>query len=139
LRATSVATRKIGRQASFSTAVLTPTLYSVQEYDATSLILQFDGPKDKILIDQGTADEFLKKQQLLPDDFAAAAKQVDHPVQIKMREGYDHSYYYIVGSNMVEMTSEEIILDRLRSLTSTYRTIPSPSPTQRTRVGNQPN
>ena len=47
-----------------------------------------------ILIDQGTADEFLETQ-LRPELFEQACAAADVPLQIRRRDGYDHSYYFI--------------------------------------------
>ena len=61
-------------------------------YDATELIKAgktFDG---NILIDQGTADGFLEGQ-LKPWLFEAACSDAGQPVELRMQEGYDHSYY----------------------------------------------
>ena len=44
-----------------------------KQYDATELAKAYDGPKRDILIDQGTADNFLK-EQLDPAAFKAAAE-----------------------------------------------------------------
>jgi len=63
-------------------------------YDATELILKYNGPKAPILIDQGTADGFLSNQ-LKPTNFTAAAAAVHYPVALNMRPLYDHSYYFI--------------------------------------------
>ncbi len=64
-----------------------------REYDACALIE--DGARvSDMLIDQGTADNFLKSQlktQLLEDACAAAGQRAT----IRMQEGYDHSYYFI--------------------------------------------
>jgi S-formylglutathione hydrolase len=64
-----------------------------KEYDATELIQShpFSSP---ILIDQGSADAFLKKQ-LLPELFQAACDRVDQSLTLRMQPGYDHSYYFI--------------------------------------------
>ena len=63
-------------------------------YDATELMLKYSGPKAPILIDQGTADGFLK-DQLKPENFASAAAKNSYPVTLNMRPLYDHSYYFI--------------------------------------------
>jgi len=47
-----------------------------------------------LLIDQGEADEFLEKQ-LKPELLRAAAEATGHPLQLNLRPGYDHSYYFI--------------------------------------------
>ena len=64
-----------------------------REYDACALIE--DGARlPELLIDQGTADNFLDEQlktHLLDD----ACRKVDMPATIRMQEGYDHSYYFI--------------------------------------------
>ncbi len=64
-----------------------PTLIDtlLQEYDATELVKGYQGPKPAILIDQGTADTFLKDpDQLKPESFASAAAAVGYPVQVRM-------------------------------------------------------
>jgi S-formylglutathione hydrolase len=62
-------------------------------YDATSLIE--DGKKFKeFLIDQGAADSFLQ-DGLKPWIMEAACKKAGIPLTLNMREGYDHSYYFI--------------------------------------------
>ena len=47
--------------------------------------------------EKGTADNFYKQGQLLPENFAAAAKEagVDAGLEIRYQDGYDHSYYFI--------------------------------------------
>jgi S-formylglutathione hydrolase len=63
-------------------------------YDATSLVESGKKHPSKILIDQGTKDEFLAKE-LLTEDFARAARAAGQDCEIRLREGYDHSYYFI--------------------------------------------
>ncbi len=46
-----------------------------------------------ILADQGTEDEFLPN--LLPDALAAVCRDTGQPLVLNMREGYDHSYWFI--------------------------------------------
>jgi S-formylglutathione hydrolase len=64
-----------------------------REHDATELVARraFPGP---ILIDQGTADQYLA-EQLLPEKFAAAAAQSGQRLNLRMQPGYDHGYYFI--------------------------------------------
>ncbi len=63
-------------------------------YDATELVKQGTHPAP-IRIDQGTADSFYQDEQLLPERFAAAAKDAGQKLILGMHEGYDHSYYFI--------------------------------------------
>lgn len=67
-----------------------------KEHDATELVKKAKGPLD-ILIDVGTEDNFYKQGQLLPENFAAAAREagLEKGVKIRYNEGYDHSYYTI--------------------------------------------
>ena len=62
-------------------------------YDASELIQTHPFPSP-ILIDQGTADTFLKKQ-LMPQVFEQACDRVGQSLNLRMQEGYDHSYYFI--------------------------------------------
>lgn len=63
-------------------------------WDPTALVAAHRGPAPPILIEQGSADEFLGTQ-LLPQRFIAAAAAAGVPVVYELREGYDHSYYFI--------------------------------------------
>ena len=62
-------------------------------YDATELIGK-SGWQSEILIDQGTADEFLDTQ-LKPEIFRKACDAAGVELSLRYREGYDHSYYFI--------------------------------------------
>lgn len=64
-------------------------------YDATHLVQSYQGPSLPILIDQGTADKFYDQKQLLPENFREATKKINFPAEIRMQEGYDHSYFFI--------------------------------------------
>lgn len=64
-----------------------------RKHDAVALIE--DGARlPAIRVDQGTADNFLENQ-LQPDRLATACKEAGIPLTLGMREGYDHSYYFI--------------------------------------------
>lgn len=63
-------------------------------YDATRLIADKGATPAHILIDQGTADRFLA-EQLRPELFAEAARKAGQALTLNMREGYDHSYFFI--------------------------------------------
>jgi S-formylglutathione hydrolase len=52
------------------------------------------GWHSKILIDQGTADDFLDTQ-LKPELFRKACEAAGVELTLEYREGYDHSYYFI--------------------------------------------
>lgn len=65
------------------------------QYDATALVASAS-EKLPLLIDQGEADEFLAAQ-LKPDILRAACTAAGHPLQLRMRAGYDHSYYFIAS------------------------------------------
>ncbi|MDM8010010.1 MAG: S-formylglutathione hydrolase [Parasphingorhabdus sp.] len=64
-----------------------------REYDTCALIE--DGARvTDILVDQGTSDQFLE-EQLKPQLLAEACEKAGIPLTLNMREGYDHSYYFI--------------------------------------------
>jgi len=66
-----------------------------KDYDATELAKRYKGPKTEILVDQGTADSFLK-EQLLPENLKMACEdKANVDIHLKYRDGYDHSYFYI--------------------------------------------
>ena len=64
-----------------------------REYDACALLE--DGARlPELLVDQGTADQFLDEQlktRLLDE----ACRKADMPATIRMQEGYDHSYFFV--------------------------------------------
>ncbi|ATD68677.1 S-formylglutathione hydrolase [Luteimonas chenhongjianii] len=65
------------------------------QYDATALIA--DAPERlALLVEQGEADEFLEGQ-LKPQLLRAACEAAGHPLELRMRPGYDHSYYFIAS------------------------------------------
>ncbi|MBX7494938.1 S-formylglutathione hydrolase [Qipengyuania sp. 6B39] len=64
-----------------------------REYDAVALIE--DGARlDHLLVDQGTADNFLE-EQLKTGALAMACAKAGMSPEIRMQQGYDHSYYFI--------------------------------------------
>lgn len=48
----------------------------------------------EILIDQGIEDTFLE-EQLKPDLFVEACYGAGQKINLRMQDGYDHSYYFI--------------------------------------------
>jgi len=66
-----------------------------KDYDATELVQRYNGPPLELFIDQGGEDQFLKEDQLLPNNLTAAAARAHVPFIYKLREGYDHSYFFI--------------------------------------------
>ncbi|CBJ28708.1 esterase [Ectocarpus siliculosus] len=68
-----------------------------KEYDATELMRR-DGPfpsLGKILLDQGSADNFLTAGQLIPEALVKACEDKGQPCEMRMQDGYDHSYFFI--------------------------------------------
>jgi S-formylglutathione hydrolase len=64
-----------------------------REYDACALIE--DGARvPDLLVDQGTADNFLT-EQLKPELLEAACAKAGQSLTLRMQPGYDHSYYFI--------------------------------------------
>lgn len=66
-----------------------------EEWDATMLI-PTARERLPLLVDQGTADEFLDSQ-LNPDALADACEKVHHHINLRMHRGYDHSYFFIAS------------------------------------------
>uniref|UniRef100_H2YUD2 S-formylglutathione hydrolase n=1 Tax=Ciona savignyi TaxID=51511 RepID=H2YUD2_CIOSA len=65
-----------------------------KEYDSCELVKKYKGPVLDILIDQGTNDEFLKRE-LFPDHFQTACADAGVKLNLRLQEGYDHSYYFM--------------------------------------------
>ena len=66
-----------------------------KQYDACELVKSAT-EKLPLLIDQGEADEFLETQ-LKPEWLVDACAASGHPLELRMRPGYDHSYYFIAS------------------------------------------
>ena len=62
-------------------------------YDAAHLIGDAE-EKLPMLIDQGTEDNFLS-DQLKPGSLEQACIASHYPLELRMQEGYDHSYFFI--------------------------------------------
>ncbi len=66
---------------------------SWRQYDAVALIE--DGARlTEVLVDQGTADNFLE-EQLQTQRLADACSRAGIKADIRMQQGYDHSYFFI--------------------------------------------
>jgi len=63
------------------------------EHDATELV-RSGRRTSRMLIDQGTEDQFLG-EQLGPELLADACAAASQPLELRMQPGYDHSYYFI--------------------------------------------
>ncbi|WP_058534282.1 S-formylglutathione hydrolase [Legionella saoudiensis] len=66
------------------------------EYDACELIRSRGWPHQDILVDQGSADNFLR-EQLKPELLQAACAQAGVALNLRLQQGYDHSYYFIAS------------------------------------------
>lgn len=67
-----------------------------REYDATALIESRGWKGPPVLVDQGTKDQFLDTQ-LKPELLREACQRDGVPLELRLREGYDHSYYFIAS------------------------------------------
>lgn len=72
-----------------------------KQYDTVELV---KGAPERLplLVEQGEGDEFLETQ-LRPHLLTAACEAAGHPLQLNLRPGYDHSYYFIasfIGDHM---------------------------------------
>jgi len=65
-----------------------------REYDATALLEDrgWNGPP--LLVDQGTSDQFLETQ-LRPELLREACGRRGVALELRLQEGYDHSYFFI--------------------------------------------
>ena len=63
-------------------------------HDATALMREKGYPR-AFLVDQGAKDQFL--DLLMPEALAAAAAARRQPLEFRMLEGYDHSYFYVAS------------------------------------------
>ncbi|MFT3971991.1 MAG: S-formylglutathione hydrolase [Amaricoccus sp.] len=63
-------------------------------HDATLLMAEKGFPRP-ILVDQGAKDQFL--DLLKPEALAAAAASRRQPFELRLLDGYDHSYFYVAS------------------------------------------
>lgn len=75
-----------------------------KRYDPVELAKTYDiavhGPPPPMLIDQGAEDEFFAKGVLQPYRFFETCQAKGLPADLRMRAGYDHSYFYV--SSVIE-------------------------------------
>ena len=76
------------------TAYLGEDQSSWAAYDATELV-KSGARVLHLLIDSGLADEFYDEGQLLPENLKAACEAAGQPLDLRLQEGYDHSYHFI--------------------------------------------
>ena len=65
-----------------------------REYDSTALIEARGWGGPALLVDQGTSDQFLESQ-LKPQLLEEACRRAGVALDLRLREGYDHSYFFI--------------------------------------------
>lgn len=76
------------------TGYLGPDRSRWREYDATALIEERGWRGPPLLVDQGSADPFLERE-LKPELLREACARAGVALELRMREGYDHSYFFI--------------------------------------------
>jgi S-formylglutathione hydrolase len=65
-----------------------------REYDTTALLEERGWKGPALLVDQGTKDQFLATQ-LKPELLREACTRRGVPLELRMQDGYDHSYFFI--------------------------------------------
>ncbi|MBL1294651.1 MAG: S-formylglutathione hydrolase [Thiotrichales bacterium] len=66
-----------------------------KNYDACQLVKQHGSMNNAtILIDQGLADDFYQTE-LKPELFEQACQETGQKLELRLHEGYDHSYFFI--------------------------------------------
>lgn len=66
------------------------------EYDTCELIRAGKGQGRCLLVDQGSADDFLKTQ-LTPEQLQKACQDAGVELDLRIQEGYDHSYFFMAS------------------------------------------
>lgn len=64
------------------------------KYDTVELVKSRANPSLTLRVDQGGGDEFLANQ-LKPELLEAACEATGQPLDLRIHDGYDHSYYFI--------------------------------------------
>jgi S-formylglutathione hydrolase len=65
------------------------------QYDASEL-MKLSESHIPALVDQGSADDFLA-EQLKPEALQAAAEVSGYPLELRLQEGHDHSYFFVAS------------------------------------------
>jgi len=65
-----------------------------RSYDAAALVEDCGWSGPPLVVDQGTKDPFLERE-LKPELLSEACRRREIPLELRMREGYDHSYFFI--------------------------------------------
>ena len=74
---------------------LGPSQARWREHDAVALI-EAGGRLPDILVDVGTADPFLERE-LKPELLETACAEAGQPLNLRRRDGYDHSYFFVAS------------------------------------------
>jgi S-formylglutathione hydrolase len=78
-------------------------------YDATQLAAHAEW-QTEVLVDQGTADQFLD-EQLKPQLLQEAFRSAGIPLTLRYQAGYDHSYYFMASFMADHVAHHARILD----------------------------
>lgn len=70
---------------------------SWKKYDATELSRSYPGPPLKILIDQGSDDQFLGGQLFPQNLINTSSANAQLKIEYRLQQGYDHSYFFIAS------------------------------------------
>jgi S-formylglutathione hydrolase len=73
---------------------LGPEREAWRDWDTCALLASGHRFDDAILVEQGTADPFLERQ-LRPALLESACADAEQPLELTLREGYDHSYFFM--------------------------------------------
>ena len=64
-----------------------------QDYDSTHLVTIAKDKRRTLFVDQGAVDEFLSHMR--PDLLHEACAKAHYPLDLRVRENYDHGYYFV--------------------------------------------
>ena len=67
-----------------------------RDYDASALVESRGWKGPTLLVDQGTSDQFLESQ-LKPELLREACRRAGVSLDLRLQEGYDHSYFFIAS------------------------------------------
>lgn len=79
------------------------------EYDTCALINK-GASKLPLLVDQGGCDNFLA-DQLMPERLVEVCRDQAHPLEYRLRAGYDHSYFFVASfiSEHIEYHARQLL------------------------------
>ncbi|XP_015787510.1 S-formylglutathione hydrolase [Tetranychus urticae] len=74
---------------------LGPDTEAWKDWDASQLVAKYNGPPLHLIVEQGSEDEFALLGEIMIEKLTDACKAASLPVDYRLRDGYDHGYFFV--------------------------------------------